>query len=158
MANPMDALKAYQLRAKEFADPDCLVEGYYRHQGPKGDRGGFTIEYLKIVNYEVQAVAIFGVEHPLNRVDRFSVGYAVAENYRRRGLAFEIVNFGIKDLAKQVRAQNVRRFLVEAVIDRTNKPSIELAKKIFLQDGRPIVEGLTDTPALHFIKTVEAAF
>lgn len=156
MADPMNALNNYQNNVDAYElDPDRMVDGFLRLQGPKGN--GFTVEFIKIVDREVQALAIFALEEPINGVPRFSVGYAVANKHRRRGLGFEAITIGIKELKRQVRAQNVSKFYVEALISNTNQPSIGLAKKIFSEDGVPNVDAESGTPSLLFYKLIQTS-
>jgi hypothetical protein len=155
MANPMDALHSYQKRVSEFATEERRVQGdYFMHQGQKGD--GFTVDLLKVVSGDVQALAIFAVEDPMNGVPRFGVGYAVAEKFQRCGIGFETITTGIKEIARQVHQQGVQKFYVEALIDKTNIPSINLAKKIFPGNGTAMLDEDSGTPALLFYKLIES--
>jgi len=153
MANPMEALHKFQQHLNVAPiDPSDLEDGYLKLHDcvPSGKR----FSCVKIVDGEVQALAIFGEEYPYRGVERFSVGYAVSENHRRRGLAVEAVNRGIEELKKEVSRANKKSFYVEALIDVTNTNSIGVAKKLFLGTGTPKEDDETGNPALLFYKQI----
>ncbi|MFN3697731.1 MAG: GNAT family N-acetyltransferase [Pseudobdellovibrio sp.] len=107
--------------------------------------------YAKIVSGKVQALSTFGFEEgPDNGTDRYSVNYAVSESCRGRGLAVEAVNIGINDLRKRL-----KHFYVEALIEKTNVHSIEVAKKLFPDFGVPTINEVSAKPALLFYKLIE---
>lgn len=86
IADPMIALRSVQdnLNNGLSVDPRELDEGYLKmYDEPNG---GKRYSYLKIIDGIVQALAIFGLESPIDGVECYSVGYAVNEKYRRRGL------------------------------------------------------------------------
>lgn len=83
-----------------------------------------------------------------------SVGYAVNESYRRRGLAIAAINKGIEDLKKIFSATKIKNFYVDAVIDQTNLSSIKVAEKIFSGSGEVIIETYSKRPLLHFKKLI----
>lgn len=109
---------------------------------------------VKIFENEIQALAIFGEEDPLNGIVCFSVGYAVKESYRRRGLAVEVVNKDVARLTENLRGSEVKRFYLEAMVDRTNLPSIKFAEKFFSVSGRSSEDSQSGTPSLHFAKLI----
>lgn len=116
--------------------------------------GGKRYSFAKIINREVQAISIFGLEDPIDEVVCYNVGYAVTKNYRGQGLAFEAVNQGIEKLKYELGQTGLIRFYVEAVIDLMNKPSINVAEKIFSNKGLEMNERDTGTPSLYFKRII----
>jgi len=116
MANPMDALRSYQqaLDAGMPVDPNELDADYLKRSGEVA--GAKRFDYVKLIDGQVQALAMFVEEEPHNRVARFCLAYAVSENNRGRGLAVEAINKGIEDLRKQFSLAGVKSFYVEALI------------------------------------------
>jgi RimJ/RimL family protein N-acetyltransferase len=155
MADPMDALRSMQ-QALIDGTPLYLgnVGGDYQgrlDQYPNGDR---RYLFAKIVNGKAIALVIFATEESINGVDCYSVGYAVDEKYRRRGLAVEAFQTGVVELVKELRKTGLKRFYVDAVIDVTNEPSIKFAQKLFAEPGQKIHERESERPALHFKRLV----
>jgi len=156
MADPMIALREIQqaLNDRISFDHRKLSDGYIQ-MSKDFPNGGKTYSYAKIIDGEIQTLAIFGLEDPIDGVECWNVGYAVKENHRGRRLAVEAVNKGIEDLKMKFRKTNLKNFYVEAVIDLTNKHSINTAEKIFPGPGDTVIERETKTRALQFKKLVE---
>lgn len=155
IADPMDALRSMQ---QALNDGTSLhlgnIGGDYQgrlDEYPNGDR---RYLFAKIVKGEAISIAIFATEEPIDGVDCYSVGYAVNENYRRRGLAVEAFQTGVVELAKELHKIGLKRFYVDAVIDVTNEPSIKFAQKLFSEAGQKILESESGRPALHFKRLV----
>ncbi|MGZ3745075.1 MAG: GNAT family N-acetyltransferase [Pseudobdellovibrionaceae bacterium] len=154
MADPMIALLSLQkvLNSGPPVDPRELDEGYAKmYDEPNG---GKRYSYAKIIEGEVQAVSIFGLEDPIDGVDCYSVGHAVNENHRGRGLAVEAVDKGVEELKNKFRQTSMGRFYLEAVIDVTNIHSIKVAEKLFSDSPEKIIEKYSGKPALHFKKLI----
>lgn len=153
MADPMIALRLLQ-KALDADQVDLrgLDGGYLKMEDavPSGER----YSYAKIVDGVAQAVSIFGLDDPIDGVECFSVGYAVNENHRRRGLAVEAVNTGIEDLKKRFLQTKLKRFYVEAVIEVKNISSIKVAKKLFSEPGIPCIETYSGKRSLQFKKLI----
>ena len=133
-------------------DPHQLNEDYLvMYDEPNG---GKRHSYAKIINGEVQALAIFGLEEPINGIVCYNVGYAVHMNHRGRGLAVEAVNIGLDKLRNELSLAGVKSFYLEAVIDVVNSHSILVAKKLFSKNGILINERDTGTLSLHFKKLI----
>lgn len=154
MANPMDALLEIQkaLNSKTPFDVSELDGGYktWFNEVSNGKKHTFA----KIINGEIQALAIFGLVNPVNGIECWSLGYAVSEKYRRRGLAVEAVTKGIEELKKIFSRTSLESFYIEGVIDIENNPSIKLAEKIFSSTGRKIIDEESGRRALLFEKLI----
>jgi RimJ/RimL family protein N-acetyltransferase len=150
MADPMIALREIQqglsngLSLEEFK----LSDDYFTWNKDFPD-GGKTYSYVKIVDQVIQTLSIFVVEEPHKGINRYSVGYAVNENYRGRKLAVEAVNKGIEDL----KIKFGKNFYLEALIDEKNTHSINVAKQLFTHSA-PSKDEETGTPALLFYKLI----
>lgn len=93
MADPMIALLSFQkeIDSGRHIGPHDLKDNYLE-LFDEFPGGGKRYSNLKIVGAEVQALSIFGLEDPINNIVCYSVGYAVSEIHRKRGLAIEAVN------------------------------------------------------------------
>jgi hypothetical protein len=154
MANPMNALLEIQeaLNSQTPFDVPELGGGY--KTWPNEYENGKTHSFAKIINGEIQALAIFGLVNPVNGIECWSLGYAVSENYRRRGLAVEAVKKGLEELKKIFSRASLKSFYIEGVIDIENDPSIKLAEKIFSSTGRKIIDEESGRRALLFEKLI----
>lgn len=154
MADPMVALRLLQ-QALDAGQVDLggLEGGYLKMQDrvPSGER----YSYAKIIDGVAQAVSIFGLDEPIDGLDCFSVGYAVNEKYRRRGLAVEAVNTGIEDLKKRFLKTKMERFYIEAVIEVSNISSIKVAQKLFSEPGLPCIETYSGKRSLQFKRLIK---
>lgn len=152
MANPMEALLSYQqaLRANMPIDPNELDADYLKRSGQVA--GATRFDYVKIIDGEVLALAMFVEEEPHNGTARYSLAYAVSETHRGRGLAVEAIKKGIEDLKEKYGRARVKSFYVEALIDQTNAPSIKVAKQVLSDSGFATPDSETGTPALLFYR------
>lgn len=155
MADPMDTLRSYQkaLNSGDFTDPNDLSGRYIPLDGevPSGKR----YDFVRVVGPEVQALAIFGEDEPIDGVPCLSVGYAVSESMRGCGLAVEAVNLGIHELIKKFTASGPFSFYVEAVVDVTNEPSIRVAEKLFPESRLQVLESESGRRAWQFKKLIK---
>jgi len=154
MADPMIALRSFQqaLSAGASVDSPGLGGGYVLlYDEPNG---GKRYSFPKIIDGEVQVLSIFGLVEPLDGVVCYSVGYAVSEKHRGHGLAVEAVNKGIEVLKETLSRTELRKFYVEALIDRMNIHSIRVAEQLFPGPGIAARDSYTGTPALHFKKLI----
>ncbi len=155
MANPMVVLLGLQQSLNDGMpiDPTDLDANSYLtfyDEQPSGSR----FSYAKVVDRQAQALAIFGVEERVANLDCFSVGYAVAEEHRGRGLSGEAVNKGLADLKRKF-GHKMESFYLEAMIDVTNAPSLKIAEKIFSVPGVKTTDDESGTPALYFRKLIQ---
>ncbi len=154
MPDPMNVLRSLQ-QAVTAADPTDYPpdgEGYVIMRDEKNV--GRRFDFAKIIIGEVQAIAIFGLEEPVNGVTAYTIAYAVKENHRRRGLAVEAVNKGIKEMKTFLGRTSASVFYMEAVIDKTNIPSLKVAAKLFSKPGVAMNDAYTGTPSLFFARLI----
>lgn len=116
--------------------------------------GGRRFIFAKIVNNQVQAMSIFGLEDDLDGITCWNVGYAVLKSYQRQGLASEAFNHGVMKLKEELKREGINKFVLEAVVDINNTPSVKLTEKLFKTQGQDMKENFTGAPALHFNKII----
>lgn len=140
------------ISAGDPIDPRDLDDGYAKlYDEPNG---GKRYSFQKIINGEVQALAIFGFEGSVEGLSCYSVGYAVKENHRGRGLAVEAVNKGIEELKSKFSQTGMKSFFLEALIAEKNIHSIRVAEKLFPSPGIKAVDCYSGTPSLYFRRLV----
>ena len=148
----MIALRSFQ-EALNTGMPVKKLDGHYVERCDE-IVGGIRYSYAKVVNGEVQALATFGPEDPIDGVEYYSVNYVVSEKHRRRGLAVEVVNKGLEYLKENLRLTELECFYVEAIIDVANVPSIKVAERLFSGAGQKIIEKYSGTRSLQFKRLV----
>lgn len=153
MDNPMNALLAFQQELNAGMPVNNLDASYVFRNDEYN--GGKRYSYAIVIDGEVQALATFGQEEPINGVDCYSVNYYVNEKHRGRGLAVEVVNKGIKELRNDLALISVRKFIVDAIIDVTNVHSIRVAEKLFPGPGKTMKDYYTGVPSLYFRKLID---
>lgn len=155
MADPMDGLLDFQ-NALNSGIPLYLrdLDADYKTRYDEDDSRKRFI-FAKIINGEFQALAIFGHVEPVGPIECYSVGYAVSEKCRGRGLAVEAINKGIEELKKRFSQTQMESFYVEAVVDVENGPSIKVAEKIFPGPGLANTETYSGKPSLLFMKLIQ---
>lgn len=154
MADPMIPLLEMQraLNTGEFITPHELDNGYMKmyDEVPSGKR----YSYAKIVNNEVQTVAIFGIDDPINDIECYDIGYAVNEKHRGHGLSIEAINKGLEDLKRILSQKPIRHFYLSTLVAITNIPSLKIAEKVFSCSGIPTIDTQSGTPSLFFHKLI----
>lgn len=115
---------------------------------------GRRFSFAKIINSEAQALAIFGLVTKIENIICFNVGYAVKDSCRGQGLAIEAVNHGLEQLKKQLKYEGLTKFYLEAVIDKNNIHSINVAKKLFADKPIPVIDGESGTHSIQFKKLI----
>jgi RimJ/RimL family protein N-acetyltransferase len=155
IANPIVVLQGLQQSLNDGmpVDPtDFDANSYltFYDEQPSGSR----FSYAKVVNRQAQALSIFGVEERVGNIECFSVGYAVSEEHRGRGLSVEAINKGLADLKRKF-GHKMESFYLEAMIDVTNAPSLKVAEKIFAVPGVKAIDDESGTPAFYFRKLIK---
>lgn len=154
MADPTIPLVKLQeaIDSGSYIVPSDLDEGYMKLYDitPSGRR----YSYVKVINNEVQAVAIFGEDDPINGIDCYDIGYAVKDKHRGQGLSIEAVNKGVEDLKQILRQTSTKQFYLAALVAITNTPSLKVAEKLFLSTGVPAIDTESGTRSLFFKKLI----
>ncbi|MBK9293427.1 MAG: hypothetical protein IPM57_03135 [Oligoflexia bacterium] len=150
--DPMEGLRSFQQMLDTGIHLKNLGTDYLGGYDEAPGRKRYS--FAKVVDGEVQSLATFGQEDPINGVENYSINYSVSEKYRGRGLAVEVANKGIEELAKIYRETNTKSFRVDAIIDLMNTHSIKVAKKLFPGPGIKTKDHFTGIPSLYFVKLI----
>lgn len=98
----------------------------------------------------VKALAMFVPVEPVGQVPCVGIGYAVAEQFRGQGLAYEIVEKSISEF-KMSSKQRLPEFYLEAVIGVENVASQKVANKFISNSPDAITDEWSGLPALHYM-------
>ena len=155
MPNPINVLNGLQTELnKGLQVNNCIYDPNYKMRLDKFESGNRFV-FMKIINGVIQTLSIFGTIEPIKNLPCFSIGYAVLEQYRGKGLALEAMLKGIEEVKFGLGGLGFQKFYIEAVIDRTNIHSINVAEKLFSCKGKPVVDSETNTPAYWYLKLIE---
>ncbi|WP_162515634.1 GNAT family N-acetyltransferase [Aeromonas sobria] len=105
-------------------------------------------------NQVVKAIAMFAGIEPVHGSRSFAIGYAVAEKYRRQGLAHEIVAKSLSELSSILKGQATRIF-IDAVVGVDNVPSQKVAMRHISERHDEITDEICGLPAFHYTRFIE---
>ncbi|EHK5438808.1 GNAT family N-acetyltransferase [Aeromonas hydrophila] len=98
----------------------------------------------------VKALAMYCPIDPINGVMCFGIGYAVAEQYRKQGLSYEIVEKSIDELVLGF-GRHMPHLYIEAVIGVDNQASQKVAAKYLCNVPARIIDEVSGLPALQYV-------
>lgn len=159
MTDPTDALVLYQ---QAFAtgqiplqsgalDPTLFV-------AVDRPNGHVRFSYMRFEGRTLIVLVMFAQSGLVGEHPCFSVGYAVPEAYRGKGLATNTLVAGLAELEHGLRRANVPAIHVEAVIARNHAVSQSVAAAVFDDAPTEIVDSVSGQPALHYIRKVPLVF
>lgn len=105
-------------------------------------------------NGDVHAIVSILPAEPYQGKPCFALAYAVAENFRGRGLAKEIVEQTIAELRNGFRRQ-FPKFYIEVVVDKLNASSNRVAAQVISDAPIEIIDQFSGKPSLQYFRLVE---
>lgn len=155
MTDPMNALNQFQ---KAFEVGLIPVQAGRLDQtvlfAPDHANGRARFNYMRTQGETLIALVMFvqtGLEDG-NPV--FSIGYAVADDYRGRGLAKSTLLAALTELSAGLASANIPAIQVEAVISLDNLASQAVATAVFDDTPRSITDSVSGEPALLYSRRV----
>jgi hypothetical protein len=119
--------------------------------------GDLRLTYAKVVAGTVQSIAVFVLTKSVGRVGRFSVGFAVNESSRGRGLAKEIVAQAIDEMLKGLTRNGMKEFYVLAAVPESNIPANRVARRVLSDSPERALSPDFDEPTLLYQKLITKA-
>lgn len=151
MTDPMNALLSFQqefLVHEPKLKPTLLDPNLYVHiDTPNGD---IRVTFVRLDGKTVTALVSFSEGEPIDGIHCYNIGYAVAEAYRNRGRAKEIVTAAIKELKG-----NGDAFYVDAVVAADNIASQRVAAQVVSETPVPTTEQISGLPAFRYVRRFE---
>lgn len=155
MTDPMNALDQFQTAFEMGLIPvqagrlDQSI--WFAHDSVNGKA---RFSYMRARGKTLTVLVMFvqnGVEdgNPI-----FSIGYAVADEYRGRGLAKSTFLAALRELSTGLASANVPAIQVEAVISPSNFASQAVAMAVFHHKPSSITDSESGEPALLFSQKV----
>lgn len=103
---------------------------------------------------DVHAIVSILPAEPYQGKPCFALAYAVAEKFRGRGMAKEIVEQTIIELRNGFRRQ-FPKFYIEVVVDKLNTASNRVAAQVINDAPIEIVDQFSGKPSLQYLRLVE---
>ena len=144
----LDAGTVRMRRCEIYPDLQVLMDK------PNGD---LRLTYSKVVSGTVQSIAVLVLTESVGRVGRFSLGFAVHESIRGRGLGKEIVVQAIDELLRGMTRNGMPKFYVLAAVPESNIPANRLARSVLSDSPERSLPPHFDEPTLVYPKSITKA-
>jgi predicted GNAT family acetyltransferase len=115
--------------------------------------GGKRLTYAYADGLTVKATAIYVMNGRSGGKPYFQVGYAVAENFRGQGIAQKVLQLSISEITAGFK-KLIPSFYIEAVVSKTNLPSLHIAQKVIGGSPEEITDQESGESALRFTMLV----
>lgn len=116
---------------------------------------GKRITYAMVQGTTVKATVVFAPNGYFDGKPCFQVGYAVAEPFRRQGLATQVVRMAIEELTEGFK-KVIPAFHIEAVVSPSNLASLRVAETVVGGTRDQIVDKHSGESAIRFTVAVGA--
>lgn len=156
MSDPSDALKIFQ--EAMLAGSVELERGLVDHSVYVHPHRGQRIPqytYVLLNGRLVRALATFALNGTYRGSPNLSVGYAVPEVYRNKGLAKAILRAGIVEM--QNGFKGMPPFYVEAVVSEKNTASLKVAEAVLGEELERFKDDHSGEPAVRYARQFETA-
>ena len=110
------------------------------------------ITYARIIGNQAQALVAFLQVEPYEKKPCLNIGYAVAEPYRGKGIATEVIKESLEELRTFLSEVKIKDYYIEAVISVHNEASNRLAQKIISDQRRQIVCNQSGEDAYQYFR------
>lgn len=148
------ALVSFQaaLQKGELALSKCAVHKDLQYM--IDDAGGTPrITYARVIDGTVQAIVVFLPVEAYQKQKCMQVGYAVAPQFRKRGIAAETLKQSLVEIQNGFK-NKMKSFFVEAVVSVDNIASKKIAERIISPEYKQIADKASGQPALQFFRRI----
>lgn len=154
MVDPTDSLISFQQAydnnliklEKCKVDKDLNVLFDYANDKPR-------ITYALIEDGYAKAISIFILTEPIDNIECFNMGYAVAECFRLQGYGKRIVKSSIEQIKQDLKL-NLQQFYIEAVVGIYNTGSNKLAHHFISNSPVQSCCTYSGTPAKQYLRLI----
>ncbi|EPT7056345.1 GNAT family N-acetyltransferase [Cronobacter sakazakii] len=109
------------------------------------------ITYAFVHGEIVKGVALYVPADPFEGKPCFGVGYAVADDFKRQGVATKLLKASIEEMQYGFR-NSFREFYVEAIVGVDNQASNKLASKVISATPKPGKDSHSGKPINQYMK------
>ncbi|WP_209632104.1 GNAT family N-acetyltransferase [Cronobacter sakazakii] len=152
MIDPSDSLKSFQdaLDKKLITLSSCVVHPEMKVLLDDAE-GTPRITYALLDGDKVKGIAIYVPAEAIEGLPCFGLGYAVAEQYARQGVATEIVQNSLDEMHAGFK-KIYPKFYVEAIVGIDNEGSKKVASKLLSQEPKACNDTYSGKPALQYVR------
>lgn len=112
------------------------------------------LTYAVIEDGIVKAIAVYVRVEPIDGLQCFGLGYAVAEPFRKQGLAYSIVEASIDEIRHGFR-KHFPLFYIEAIVSVENQASNKVAARFLTSKPDSITDEVSGEPAFHYVRLIK---
>jgi RimJ/RimL family protein N-acetyltransferase len=154
IANPHDGLLSYQqaLLRGEIDPVRCTLHPDLTLLMDQAG-GENRLTFALVENGTLKATVVYLMADFYEGLPCFQVGYAVAEPFRRQGIAAKVVEQTIEEMQHGFRA-HMPRFYIEAVVARSNVASNKVASKVISAQPEAIEDEASGEPAFQYFRLI----
>lgn len=154
MTDPHDALVSYQqaFDKAEIAPQKCKLHPELSLLLDDAN-GTPRLTYALVEDGTAKGIAIYLLAEPLEGIQCFGIGYAVAENYRNQGIAKKILQMSIDEMQDGFK-DKLSKFYVEAIVGASNIPSQRVASQILSSTPKEVTDQHSDQPAFQYVRLI----
>ncbi len=153
MIDPSDALPSFQaaLNSEEIRPQRAALDPtVFVYQ----DQNGRRLTYARLEGKTVKAIVVLANVEPIEGTPCFQIGYAVPEQFRRKGLAKVLVEAAIVELKAGLARNGVPKLCIEAVVAADNEASKRVAEQVLSKNTTPKTDKFSGVAALQYVRHV----
>lgn len=155
MIDPSDSLSSFQdaLNKKLITLSSCVVHPEMKVLLDNAE-GTPRITYALLDGQKVKGIAIYVPVEPIDGMPCFGLGYAVAEQYRKQGVATKIVQDSLDEMHAGFK-KAIPKFYVEAIVGIDNEGSNKVASKLLSQEPKACNDSFSGKPAQQYVRFMD---
>jgi hypothetical protein len=154
MTNPHDALISYQQAIQNSLISPSTCQLHKDLSIFHDDANGTPrLTYALVKDGIVKAIVIYIVSEPIDGLPCFGIGYAVAEKFRKQGLAKLIIEKTIAEMQLGFKT-HMPKFYIEAIVGESNTPSRKLANSFISSSPTAITDQFSGLPAFQYVRLI----
>lgn len=152
MVDPNDSLISFQdaLTKKLITLSSCVVHPEMKVLLDNAE-GTPRITYALLDGEKVKGIAIYVPVDPINGIPCFGLGYAVAEQYRKQGVATIIVQKSLDEMRNGFK-KHIPKLYVEAIVGVDNHASNKVASKLISEKPSACNDTYSGKPAQQYLR------
>lgn len=155
MVDPSDSLISFQdaFTKKQITLSSCVVHPEMKVLLDNAE-GTPRITYALLDGEKIKGIAIYVPVEAIDGMPCFGLGYAVAEQYRKQGVATEIVQKSLDEMRTGFK-KSLPKFYVEAIVGIDNRASNKVASKLIAETPIACNDTYSGKPAQQYLRFLE---
>lgn len=114
--------------------------------------GSKRCTYVRVENAKiVTAFVMLAWTQPIDGIPCLAIGYAVPEKFRRQGRAKDAVKAALAEIKHELSRAPIKRYCVEAIVERTNEGSKRIAEQLISDEPEAITDEISGLPAFRYL-------